>query len=89
MGKIQEVSSICIENKDDKPQWGKVNKILSTLNENYNFYITSDEFNNIFINFEPKQAREWGSERYMWVSDDEENNILNQREVEDEPRATC
>ena len=89
MGKIQEVSSICIKNKDYKPQWGKVSKILSTLSENYNFYITNDEFDNIFIHFEPKEAREWGSERYMWVSDDEENNILNQREVEDEPRATC
>ena len=82
MDKIMYVSCICIESKDNKPQWNKVNQILSTLNETYNFYITSDEFDNIFIHFEPKDAREFGSERYMWVSADEEDNILNQRIVE-------
>lgn len=83
MDKIENVSCICIKSKDNKPQWNKVNKILSTLSENYNFYITSDEFDNIFIHFEPKDAREWGSERYMWVSANEEDNILDQRLVED------
>lgn len=83
MDKIEKVSCICIKNKDYKPQWNKVNQILSTLSENYNFYITSDEFDNIFIHFEPIEAREWGSERYMWISADEEDNILNQRLVED------
>lgn len=83
MNNFMEVSCICIESKDNKPQWNKVNKILSTLNENYNFYITSDEFNNIFINFEPKDAREFGSERYRWISADEEDNILNQRIAKD------
>lgn len=78
-----EVSCICIESKDNKAQWNKVNKILSALTENYNFYITSDEFNNIFINFEPKDAREFGNERYMWISADEEDNILNQRIAKD------
>lgn len=83
MNKIEEVSCICIKSKDYKPQWNKANKILSTLSENYNFYITSDEFDNIFIHFEPKEAREWGSERYRWISADEEDNILDQRLVED------
>lgn len=83
MNNFMEVSCICIENKDNKAQWDKVNQILSTLNETYNFYITSDEFNNIFINFEPKDAREFGSERYMWISADEEDNILNQRIAKD------
>lgn len=83
MNKIEEVSCICIKSKDYQPQWNKVNQILSTLSENYNFYITSDEFDNIFIHFEPKEAREWGSERYMWISADEEDNILNQRIAED------
>lgn len=83
MDKIKEVSCICIEHKDNKPQWDKVNQILSTLNESYNFYITSDEFDNIFIHFEPKNAVEWGSGRYMWISADEEDNILNQRIVEE------
>ena len=83
MNKIEEVSCICIESKDNKPQWNKVNQILSTLIESYNFYITSDEFNNIFIAFESKNAIEFGSERYMWVSADEEDYILNQRRVED------
>ena len=84
MNNFKEVSCICIENKDNKPQWNKVNRILSTLNENYNFYITSDEFNNIFINFEPKDAREFGSERYMCISAEEEDNILNQRIAKDD-----
>ena len=83
MNKIEEVSCIYIKSKDYIPQWHKVNQILSTLSENYNFYITSDEFDNIFIHFEPKEAREWGSERYMWVSADEEDNILDQRLAED------
>ena len=83
MNNFREVSCICIENKDNKAQWNKVNKILSALTENYNFYITSDEFNNIFINFEPKDAREFGSERYMWISADEEDSILDKRLVED------
>ena len=83
MNKIMDVSCICIESKDNKPQWNKVNQILSTLIESYNFYITSDEFNNIFIAFESKNAIEFGSERYMWVSADEEDYILNQRRVED------
>ena len=52
MNKIMDVSYICIESKDNKPQWNKVNQILNTLIESYNFYITSDEFNNIFIAFE-------------------------------------
>ena len=83
MNKIMDVSCICIESNDNKPHWNKVNQILSTLIESYNFYITSDEFNNIFIAFEPKDAIEFGSERYMWVSADEEDYILNQRRVED------
>lgn len=83
MNKIMDASCICIESKDNKPQWKKVKQILSTLIESYNFYITSDELNNIFIHFEPKEAREWGSERYMWVSADEEDNILDQRLAED------
>ena len=83
MDKIENVSCICIESKDNKPQWNKVKQILSTLSENYNFYITNDEFNNIFIAFESKNAIEFGSERYMWVSADEEDYILNQRRVED------
>lgn len=83
MNNFREVSCICIENKDNKAQWNKVNKILSALTENYNFYITSDEFNNIFINFEPKDAREFGSERYRWISANEEDNILDQRIAKD------
>ena len=83
MDKIENVSCICIESKDNKSQLNKVNQMLSTLIDSYNFYITSYELNNIFIAFEPKDAIEFGSERYMWVSADEEDYILNQRRVED------
>lgn len=65
----------------------KITKLRKILKHNYNFYVSFDEFDNVAIRLEPCDFAEFGSERFMWVSAEEEEFILNNRELENQERA--
>ena len=79
--KENEAAIVLDERKDG---WNKLAKLRSLLKDRYNFYIETDGVGNIFIHLADINCDEMGSERYKWVSAEEDDFLEGNREEEQE-----
>lgn len=83
--KENEAAIVLDERKDG---WKKLSQLRALLNDRYNFYIETDGVGNIFVHLADNDCNETGSERYKWVSAEEDdfldgNRIKEQASHED------
>ena len=81
--KENEAAIVLDERKDG---WKKLAQLRSLLQDRYNFYIETDGVGNIFVHLADNNYAERGSERYKWVSAEEDDFIEGNREEEQASR---
>ena len=79
--KENEAAIVLDEHKDG---WKKLAQLRALLEDRYNFYIETDGVGNIFVHLADNNYAERGSERYKWVSAEEDDFIEGNREEEQE-----
>ena len=79
--KENEAAIVLDERKDG---WKKLAQLRALLQDRYNFYIETDGVGNIFVHLEDNNYAERGSERYKWVSAEEDDFIEGNRAEEQE-----
>lgn len=79
--KENEAAIVLDERKDG---WKKLAQLMSLLEDRYNFYIETDGVGNIFVHLADNNYAERGSERYKWVSAEEDDFIEGNRAEEQE-----
>lgn len=77
--KENEAAIVLDERKDG---WKKLAQLRSLLQDRYNFYIETDGVGNIFVHLADNNCGERGSERYKWVSAEEDEFLDGNREEE-------
>ena len=77
--KENEAAIVLDERKDD---WKKLAQLRALLEDRYNFYIETDGVGNIFVHLADNNCDEMGSERYKWVSAEEDDFLEGNREEE-------
>ena len=83
--KENEAAIVLDERKDG---WKKLAQLRSLLQDRYNFYIATDGVGNIFVHLADNDCHETGSERYKWVSAEEDEFLNCNREEEQKNEAT-
>ena len=83
--KENEAVIILDERKDG---WKKLAQLRALLQDRYNFYIQTDGVGNIFVHLADNNCDEMGSERYKWVSAEEDEFLDCNREEEQKSEAT-
>lgn len=83
--KENEAAIVLDERKDG---WKKLAQLRSLLQDRYNFYIQTDGVGNIFVHLADNDCNETGSERYKWVSAEEDDFLDCNREEEQKHEAT-
>ena len=78
--KENEAAIVLDERKDG---WKKLSQLRALLNDRYNFYIETDGVGNIFVHLADNDCNETGSERYKWVSA-EEDDFLDGNRIEEQ-----
>ena len=78
--KENEAAIVLDERKDG---WKKLSQLRALLNDRYNFYIETDGVGNIFVHLADNDCKETGSERYKWVSA-EEDDFLDGNRIEEQ-----
>lgn len=79
--KENEAAIVLDERKDG---WKKLAQLMALLQDRYNFYIETDGVGNIFVHLADNNYAERGSERYKWVSAEEDDFIEGNRAEEQE-----
>ena len=79
--KENEAAIVLDERKDG---WKKLAQLRALLQDRYNFYIETDGVGNIFVHLADNNYAERGSERYKWVSAEEDDFIEGNRAEEQE-----
>lgn len=79
--KENEAAIVLDERKDG---WKKLAQLRALLEDRYNFYIETDGVGNIFVHLADNNCDEMGSERYKWVSAEEDDFLEGNREEEQE-----
>ena len=77
--KENEAAIVLDERKDG---WKKLAQLRALLEDRYNFYIETDGVGNIFVHLADNNCDEMGSERYKWVSAEEDDFLEGNREEE-------
>lgn len=77
--KENEAAIVLDERKDG---WKKLAQLRALLQDRYNFYIETDGVGNIFVHLADNDCNETGSERYKWVSAEEDEFLDCNREEE-------
>lgn len=75
-----EAAIVLNERKDG---WNKLAQLRKLLKDRYNFYIETDGVGNIFVHLADVDCGEMGSERYKWVSA-EEDDFLDDNRIEEQ-----
>lgn len=83
--KENEAAIVLDERKDG---WKKLAQLRALLQDRYNFYIQTDGVGNIFVHLADNDCNETGSERYKWVSAEEDEFLDCNREEEQKNEAT-
>ena len=83
--KENEAAIVLDERKDG---WKKLAQLRALLEDRYNFYIETDGVGNIFVHLADNNCDEMGSERYKWVSAEEDDFLEGNREEEQKNEAT-
>lgn len=83
--KENEAAIVLDERKDG---WKKLAQLRALLQDRYNFYIETDGVGNIFVHLADNNYAEMGSERYKWVSAEEDDFIEGNRAEEQEAATT-
>ena len=83
--KENEAAIVLDERKDG---WKKLAQLRALLQDRYNFYIETDGVGNIFVHLADNDCNETGSERYKWVSAEEDDFLDCNREEEQKNEAT-
>ena len=83
--KENEAAIVLDERKDG---WKKLAQLRALLQDRYNFYIQTDGVGNIFVHLADNDCNETGSERYKWVSAEEDDFLDCNREEEQKNEAT-
>ena len=83
--KENEAAIVLDERKDG---WKKLSQLRALLEDRYNFYIQTDGVGNIFVHLADNDCNETGSERYKWVSAEEDDFLDCNREEEQKHEAT-
>ena len=83
--KENEAAIVLDERKDG---WKKLAQLRALLEDRYNFYIETDGVGNIFVHLADNNCDEMGSERYKWVSAEEDDFLEGNREEEQEQQKT-
>lgn len=83
--KENEAAIVLDERKDG---WKKLAQLRALLEDRYNFYIETDGVGNIFVHLAENNCDEMGSERYKWVSAEEDDFLEGNREEEQEQQKT-
>ena len=83
--KENEAAIVLDERKDG---WKKLAQLRALLGDRYNFYIQTDGVGNIFVHLANNDCNETGSERYKWVSAEEDEFLDCNREEEQKNEAT-
>ena len=83
--KENEAAIVLDERKDG---WKKLAQLRALLEDRYNFYIQTDGVGNIFVHLADNNCDEMGSERYKWVSAEEDEFLDGNREEEQKNKAT-
>ena len=83
--KENEAAIVLDERKDG---WKKLAQLRALLEDRYNFYIQTDGVGNIFVHLADNDCNETGSERYKWVSAEEDEFLDCNREEEQKNEAT-
>lgn len=83
--KENEAAIVLDERKDG---WKKLSQLRALLEDRYNFYIETDGVGNIFVHLADNNCDEMGSERYKWVSAEEDDFLEGNREEEQEQQKT-
>lgn len=78
--KENEAAIVLDERKDG---WKKLAQLRALLQDRYNFYIETDGVGNIFVHLADNNCGEMGSERYKWVSA-EEDDFLDGNRIEEQ-----
>ena len=84
--KENEAAIVLDERKDG---WKKLAQLRALLQDRYNFYIQTDGVGNIFVHLADNNCDEMGSERYKWVSAEEDEFLDCNREEEQKNEATA
>ena len=79
--KENETAIVLDERKDG---WNKLAQLRKLLKDRYNFYIETDGVGNIFVHLADIDCGEMGSERYKWVSAEEDDFLDSNRAEEQE-----
>lgn len=82
--KENEAAIVLDERKDG---WKKLAQLRSLLEDRYNFYIETDGVGNIFVHLADNNCDEMGSERYKWVSAEEDDFLEGNRAEEEQAQA--
>ena len=82
--KENEAAIVLDERKDG---WKKLAQLRALLEDRYNFYIETDGVGNIFVHLADNNCDEMGSERYKWVSAEEDDFLEGNREEEQKNEA--
>lgn len=82
--KENEAAIVLDERKDG---WKKLAQLRALLQDRYNFYIETDGVGNIFVHLADNNCGETGSERYKWVSA-EEDDFLDGNRIEEQENAS-
>ena len=81
-----EAAIVLDERKDG---WNKLAQLRKLLKDRYNFYIETDGVGNIFVHLADIDCGERGSERYKWVSAEEDDfldcNRIEEQEHKNDP----
>ena len=77
--KENEAAIVLDERKDG---WKKLAQLRALLEDRYNFYIETDGVGNIFVHLADNNCDEMGSERYKWVSAEEDDFLESNRAEE-------
>ena len=83
--KENEAAIVLDERKDG---WKKLTQLRALLQDRYDFYIQTDGVGNIFVHLADNDCNETGSERYKWVSAEEDDFLDCNREEEQKNEAT-
>lgn len=83
--KENEAAIVLDERKDG---WKKLAQLRALLEDRYNFYIETDGVGNIFVHLADNNCDEMGSERYKWVSAEEDDFLEGNRIEEQKNEAT-
>lgn len=78
---VDKPTSICVHSYDE------VAKLMKLLGDEYCFYIEDAGCDDIFVYLESRHVNGYGSPRYMWVSAEEEEYLLNVRRSDNLVRA--